>query len=127
MGHKWEMKKNFQLDWLPKYPIFQAVEKANKYKQPTKCKCMICSWKCKRDKKMQLNIDTIQKHISKVYKKQIIDEKEQSVVRWKSKEECLHVNYVMEYEENQQILLKLATCGGTLEAQFGKAIEGAHF
>lgn len=75
---------------------------------------------------LELKISTIEKHIGKVYKKQIIDGKEQSIVWWKSKEECLHVRYAMDYEEHYQKMSKIATCKGTLEAQFGKAMEAAN-
>jgi len=40
---------------------------------PTECKCEICSLKLRRDQKMQLKYDTIEKHYGKAYVK-IIDQ-----------------------------------------------------
>ena len=98
MGREWEMKRTFQVDWVAKYWFIEPV--TNNDEPPTECKCTICTWKTKREKKLQLKLDTIEKHIGKVYEKQIIDGKEVAAVRWKSKEECLHVKYAIEYEDH---------------------------
>ena len=102
-GREWEMTRSFQLGWLSKYPFMVPVGigNANDTGKVTLAKCNICSWKCGRAKMLQLKIDTIEKHIGKVYEKQIIDEKEKPIVRWKSKEECLHVRYVAYYQKHE--------------------------
>lgn len=61
------MTRSFKIDWVAKYPFIEPVP--NNDEQPTECRCKICSWKTKREKKMQLKLDTIEKHIGKVYEK----------------------------------------------------------
>lgn len=61
MGHEWDMTSNFQIDWVSNYPFIEPVKNANKDEPPTKCKCKICSWKYKRDIKLQLKLDAIEK------------------------------------------------------------------
>lgn len=64
------------------------------------------------------------KHIDKFYEKQIKDRKEKSIIRWKSKEECLHVKHALEYDENMQRNVKFVESRGSIEAQFGKIMVG---
>lgn len=62
---------------MSKYAFIEVVEKENKYEPPIECKCMIFSWKCKRDKKLYLKLDSIDNYIGKFYEKKIINGKEQ--------------------------------------------------
>ena len=47
----------------------------------------------------QMKLDTIEKHVGKVYENKIVDGEEKSIVKWKSFEECRHVKYADEYNE----------------------------
>ena len=46
-----------------------------------------------------MKLDTIAKHVGKVYEKKIVDGKEKSIIRWKYSKECRHVKYVDEYNK----------------------------
>ena len=50
---------------------------------------------------MQLKIDTIEKHMGKVYENKIIDGVAKSVIRRKTKEECQHIKNakILEFQE----------------------------
>lgn len=120
------MTRSFKIDWVEKYPFIEPIP--NNDEQPIKCRCKIYSWKTKREKKMQLKLDTIEKHIGQVYEKQIIDEKETPVVRWKSKEESLHVKYATEYEEHnhKMTLIGNSGFGNTIKARLEHAVKDAN-
>lgn len=45
----------------------------------------------KKEKRLQLKLDTIEKHIGKVYKKEKMDGVEKPVVVWKVGDICQHV------------------------------------
>ena len=64
---------------------------------PVECRCAICSWKYKKEKRLQLKLDTIEKHVGKIYKTSTIDGKEIKLVRYKTKEQCQHKRNAKEY------------------------------
>lgn len=53
------MARYFQIDWVSKYPFIELVENPNKGDPPIECRCKIYSWKYKKDKRLQLKLDTI--------------------------------------------------------------------
>lgn len=67
-------------------------------KPPIECKCKICTEISKKEKRLQLKLDTIEKHVSKVYKKETIDGIEKSVVTSKMKDNYLHIRNAELYE-----------------------------
>jgi hypothetical protein len=46
-----------------------------------------------------MKLDTIEKHVRKLYENKIVDGEETYVVRWKYFEECRHVKYANEYNK----------------------------
>ena len=40
---------------------------------PIECRCKICTKITKKEKRLQLKLDTIEKHVDKVYKKETVD------------------------------------------------------
>ena len=70
-----------------------------------------------------MKVDTVQKHAGKVYEKKIVNGKEKSIVRWKSLEECQHMQCVEEYKKYLISKKKLEASGGTIISQFEKTME----
>ena len=46
-----------------------------------------------------MKLDTIEKHVGKVYDKEIVNGEDKSIIKWKSSEECRHVKYEDEYNK----------------------------
>ena len=61
---------------------------------PVECRCNICIEITKKEKRLQLKLDTIEKHVDKVYKKEIIDGVKKFMLTWKMKETCLPIKNV---------------------------------
>jgi hypothetical protein len=70
-----------------------------------------------------MKLDTIEKHVGKVYENKIVDGKDKSIVRWKSFEECGHVKYADEYNEYLISKQKLEAGGGSITSLFKKTIQ----
>ena len=70
-----------------------------------------------------MKLDTIEKHVGKVYENKIVDGEDKSIVRWKSSKECRHVKYVDEYNEYLISKQKLEAGGGTITSLFEKTME----
>ena len=78
---RWDLsKRNFQLEWVEKYWFIEPVPNPNDGEPPTECRCKICTEITKKEKRLQLKIDTIEKHVGKVYKKETIDGVEKSML-----------------------------------------------
>ena len=78
----WDISvRNFQIDWASKYPFIELVHNPKEGEPLVECRCMICTRINKKEKRLQLKIDTIEKHMGKVYEKKIIDGVENSVIR----------------------------------------------
>ena len=91
-NHNWYVSiKNLQIDYASKYPFIEPICNTKEGETLIECRCMICSRINKKEKRLLLKIDTIEKHTGKVYEKQIIDEVEKSITRWKTKEGCQHI------------------------------------
>jgi len=95
---KWTIGRALQVDWVAKYPFIEPIDPGDG-NDPTECKCMICFWATKKEHRMQLKLDTIQKHCGKLYYNKI-DENGQTIkcCRDKTKDECNHLRYKVEYE-----------------------------
>ena len=91
------MAKRFKFDWAAKYPFIEPVDNPIVGEPPVECRCTICSWKYKKEKRLQLKLDTIEKHVGKVYETSTVDGKEIKVVRYKTKEQCQHKRNAEEY------------------------------
>lgn len=46
-----------------------------------------------------MELDTIGKHVGKVYENKILNGEKKSIMRWKYSEECWHVKYIEEYNK----------------------------
>ena len=77
----------------------------------------------KKEKRLQLKIDTIEKHVGKVYKKETIDGVEKSMLTWKTKDNYLHIRNTKIYDLHQQLQKKYSAIKGSIEDFIGKAIE----
>ena len=82
---KWTVGRKFQDDWVSSFPFIEEIFPTNE--DLREVKFIVCSWKSCKVVKFQMKLDTIQKHVGKVYKKKIVNGKEKSIVRWKSFEE----------------------------------------
>ena len=65
---------------------------------PAKYRCKICTKVTKKEKRLELKIDTIEKDVDKVYKEETIDGVEKSMLTWKTKENYLHIKNAKIYE-----------------------------
>jgi hypothetical protein len=119
---QWDIGRGFQPDWVSKFPFIDPLPPKNEKEKP-KVICNICSWKLGTPMTFQMKLDTIEKHVGKVYEKKIIDGEEKSIVRWKSSEECRHVKYADEYNEYLISKQKLEAGGGTITSLFEKTME----
>ena len=59
--------KEFSTWLVVKVPIHCSSGESDDIEKVTHAKCTICTWKLGKPKTLQLNIDTIEKHIGKVY------------------------------------------------------------
>jgi hypothetical protein len=71
----------------------------------------------------QMKLDTIEKHVGKVYEKKIADGEDKSIVIWKYSEECRHVKYVDEYNEYLISKKQIEAGGGSITSLFEKTME----
>ena len=90
-------KKN-QIEWVEKYWFIEPVPNPTDGEPPNECRRKICTEITKKEKRLQLKIDTIEKHVSKVYKKETIDGVEKSVLTWKTKDNYVHIRNAEIYE-----------------------------
>ena len=73
---------------------------------------------------MQLKLDTIEKHVGKIYETSTVDGKEIKVVRYKTKEQCQHKrNIAEEYYMFQKFQMKPGEVQGSINAFFAKSSE----
>ena len=83
---------------MEKYCFIEPVANPINGEPPIEYRCKICIEITKKEKRLQLKIDTIEKHIGKVYKKETIDGVEKSMITWKKRENCLHIRNAKIYE-----------------------------
>jgi hypothetical protein len=84
---QWYIGRGFQPDWVLKFPFIEPLPPKNE-KEKQKFRCTICSWKLGTPTTFQMKLDTIEKHVGKVYENKIVYGEEKSIVKWKSSEEC---------------------------------------
>lgn len=121
---RWDLsQRSFQLEWVEKYWFIEPVPNPIDGAPPTECRCKICTEIAKKEKRLQLKIDTIEKHVGKVYKKETIDGVEKSVVTWKTKDNCLLIRNAEIYELHQQLRDKRSAVKGSIEDLIGKATK----
>ena len=70
-----------------------------------------------------MKLDTIEKHVGKVYDKKATNDENKSTPIWKSLNECRHLQFEVEYNEFLLNKKKLEESGGTIKSQFGKMME----
>jgi hypothetical protein len=70
-----------------------------------------------------MKLDTIEKHVGKVYEHKILDGMEKSIVIWKYSKECRHVIYADEYNKYLISKGKIKESGGTIKSLLRKMME----
>jgi hypothetical protein len=120
---QWDIGRQFQSEWVSKFPFIEPIPPTNEKEASREVRCIICSWKLGKTVKLQMKLDTIEKHAGKVYDKEIVNGEEKSIIRWKSSEECRHVKYEDEYNKYLISKRKLEASGGTITSLFGKMME----
>ena len=108
---------------MEKYSFIELVANLIDGEPLVEWRCKICTEITKKEKRLQLKIDTIEKYVGKVYKKEIIDGFKKSVLTWKTKDNCLHIKNAKIYELHQQLQEKCSAVKGSIEDFIGKAIE----
>jgi hypothetical protein len=120
---QWVIGRQFQLEWVLKFSFIEPIPPTTEKEKSREVRCNICSWKLGKPLTFQMKLDTIEKHVGKVYEKKIVDGKEKSIIRWKSSKECQHVKYENEYNKYLISKGKLEASGGTITSLFGKMME----
>ena len=90
---------------------------------PVECRCNIFIEITKKEKRLQLKIDTVEKYVNKFYKKETINGFEKSLLTWETKDNYLHIRNLKIYELHQQIREKRFAVKGSIEDFIGKATE----
>ena len=96
--HSWKMKKGqwdirikFKFDRVSRYPFIEPIPPANENETSRDFKCISCSWKLGKVVKLQMKLDTIEKHVENVYDKKVANDEKKNIARWKSLNECQHL------------------------------------
>ncbi|KAH9323967.1 hypothetical protein KI387_043908 [Taxus chinensis] len=120
----WTIGRTYKFDWAAKFPFIEPVQSSNSEEIPCECTCTICTWKLGKQQKMQLKLDTIEKHCGKQYLTVTgADGQKIKTHRWKTEKECMHVRYAAEYEAEQKKHRHLLEKGGTITSHIGKMKE----
>ena len=120
---QWDIGRQFQSDWVSKFPYIEPIPPENENETSGEVKCSSCSWKLGRTVRLQMKIDTIEKHCGKLYDKEVVNGEVKNIVRWKSADQCRHKQYEIEYNKFLSNRRKLEESGGTITSQFGKMME----
>ena len=72
---------------------------------------------------LYMKVDIVEKHVGKVYDKEIVNVENKSTARWKYLSQCRHIQYEEEYNKLLINKRKLEESGGTITFQFGKMME----
>ena len=123
MGHR----DTIPIRMASKFPFIEPITPINEKEVPWEFKCIVCSWKLGKTIKLQMKLDTIEKHAGKYYVKQIENDEEKSITKCKSFEECWHVKYQEEYNKYLISKSKLEAHGGTITSLFGKTMEKNYY
>ena len=70
-----------------------------------------------------MKLDTIEKHVGKVYDKKAANDENRSTTIWKYISQCRHLQFEEEYNKLLLNKKKLKESGGTITSQFGKMME----
>ncbi|KAH9298549.1 hypothetical protein KI387_030231 [Taxus chinensis] len=111
----WTIGRTYKFDWAAKFLFIEPVQSSNSEEIPSECTCTICTWKLGKQQKMQLKLDTIEKHCGKQYLTVTgADGQKIKTHRWKTEKECMHVKYTAEYEAEQKKHRHLLEKRGTI-------------
>ncbi|KAH7428771.1 hypothetical protein KP509_09G016700 [Ceratopteris richardii] len=99
---QWDIGRTFKIDWITKFPFIEPLLIEGE-EEPKFATCIPCSWKLGNQVKLQLKLDTIEKHVGKMYEKVEVEGKMENILRWKTKDECRHLQNVDAY--NSHLLL----------------------
>ena len=70
-----------------------------------------------------MKLDSIEKHVGKVYDKKAANDENKYNPRWKYLSQCRHIQYEEEYNKFLINKRKLEESGGTITSQYGKMME----
>jgi len=70
-----------------------------------------------------MKLDTLEKHVGKVYDNKTVNGNDKYIIRWNYVEECQQVQYEDEYKKFLVSKGKLKESGGTIIPIFGKMME----
>jgi len=85
---QWTIGRQFQENWVSSFPFVEEIPPTNENEVFRQVICNACSWKTQKVVKFQMKLDIVQKNAGKVCENKIINDKEKSIVRWKSSKEC---------------------------------------
>ena len=123
---QWDIGRKFKFDWLLRYPFIEPISPTNENDTSQEVKFISCSWKLGKVVKLQRKLDTIKKHVGKVYDKKTVNDENKSTYRWKYVSECRNLQFKVEYNEFLLNKKKREESGGTIKSHFGKMME-THF
>ena len=83
-----DIGRKFKFEWVSRYPFIEPIPLANENETSEEVKCISCSWELDKVVKLQMKLDTIEKHVGKVYDKKTTNDENKSTARWKSVSEC---------------------------------------
>ena len=69
-------------------PFIEPIPPANENETSREVKCISCSWKLGKVVKLQMKLDTIEKHVGKVYDKKDTNDENKSTPSWKYLSQC---------------------------------------
>jgi len=122
---QWVVGRKFQPNWVSHFPFIEPLSPIVQTgsKVVREAKCLVCSWKQGRDVHLQLKIDTIEKHVGKIYEKKILNDKETCTVRWKTTNKYKHICYSQLYEKHlEDESSKSERRGGPISQVFDNAM-----
>ena len=68
---QWDAGRKFQSEWASRFPFIEPITSINENEAAQEVKCIVCSWKLGKTIKLQMKLDTIEKHARNIYVKQI--------------------------------------------------------
>ena len=96
---QWEIGRKLKFDWVSRYSFIEPIPPTNENDTPREVKCISCSWKLGKVVKLQMKLDTIEKHVGKAYYKKATNYENKYTHRWKYLSQCRHLQFEKEYNK----------------------------
>ena len=116
-------RDKLKFDWVSRYPFIEPIPLEKENETSREVKYISCSWKLGKVLKLQMKLDTIEKHVGKVYDKKVANDEKKSTTRCEYFSQCRHLQFEDEYNKFLINKRKLEEIGGTITSQFGKMME----